>query len=56
MSFVCPLSLITLVADETPLTRGRDCTIIYVPPMREVDQTAAWPLACDVRALDNQAP
>jgi DUF2075 family protein len=33
------------------LTRGRDCAIIYVPPMRELDQTAAWLQGCGVRVL-----
>jgi hypothetical protein len=34
------------------LTRGRDCAIIYVPPMRELDATAAWLQACGVRELN----
>jgi DUF2075 family protein len=33
------------------LTRGRDCCIIYVPPMTELDETAAWLQACGVRVL-----
>jgi hypothetical protein len=33
------------------LTRGRDCAIIYVPPMRELDDTAAWLQACGVRVF-----
>jgi hypothetical protein len=33
------------------LTRGRDCAIIYVPPMRELDATAAWLQGCGVRVL-----
>jgi len=33
------------------LTRGRDCAIIYVPPMRELDQTAEWLQQCGVRVL-----
>ena len=24
------------------LTRGRACTVIYVPQMRELDETSAW--------------
>ena len=33
------------------LTRGRDCGIIFVPPMRELDETAAWLQECGVRML-----
>jgi hypothetical protein len=33
------------------LTRGRDCAVIFVPPMRELDGTAAWLQACGVRVL-----
>jgi len=33
------------------LTRGRGGTVIYVPPMRELDETAAWLQACGVRVL-----
>ncbi len=33
------------------LTRGRDCAIIFVPPMTELDETAAWLQACGVRVL-----
>ena len=34
------------------LTRGRDCCIVYVPPLRELDETAAWLQGCGVRVLD----
>ena len=33
------------------LTRGRDCAIIFVPPLRELDETAAWLQECGVRLL-----
>ena len=33
------------------LTRGRDCAIIYVPPLRELDETATWLQECGVRLL-----
>jgi superfamily II DNA helicase RecQ len=33
------------------LTRGRDCAIVYVPSMTELDQTAAWLQECGVRVL-----
>ena len=33
------------------LTRGRDCAIIFVPPMSELDETAAWLQECGVRML-----
>ncbi len=35
------------------LTRGRDCAIIYVPPMTQLDQTAAWLQECGVRVLSS---
>ena len=34
------------------LTRGRACTVIYVPPMRELDETAAWLQECGIKVLD----
>ena len=34
------------------LTRGRACTVIYVPPMRELDETAAWLQQCGAKVLD----
>jgi hypothetical protein len=33
------------------LTRGRDCTVLYVPPIRELDETSAWIQECGVRPL-----
>ena len=33
------------------LTRGRDCCIAYVPPLRELDATAGWLQGCGVRVL-----
>ena len=33
------------------LTRGRDCAIIFVPPIPELDETAAWLQECGVRVL-----
>jgi len=33
------------------LTRGRDCAIVYVPPMAELDETASWLQGCGVRVL-----
>ncbi len=35
------------------LTRRRDCTIIFVPPMSELDDTAAWLQECGVRMLES---
>jgi DUF2075 family protein len=33
------------------LTRGRECGIIFVPPMSELDETAEWLQECGVRVL-----
>ena len=33
------------------LTRGRDCTVIFVPPLAELDATAAWLQAFGVKVL-----
>jgi hypothetical protein len=34
------------------LTRGRDCAVIFIPPMTQLDDTAAWLQECGVRMLD----
>jgi hypothetical protein len=34
------------------LTRGRDGSVIYVPPVSELDETAGYLLDCGVRHLD----
>ncbi len=33
------------------LTRGRDCSIIFIPPMPELDETAGWLQECGIRML-----
>jgi hypothetical protein len=33
------------------LTRGRDCTVIFVPPLAELDDTAAWLQGFGVKVL-----
>jgi len=33
------------------LTRGRDCTVMFVPPLGELDATAAWLQAFGVKVL-----
>ena len=41
-----------LNAYRVMLTRGRNGTVIYVPPLAELNETAAWLQECGVRVLD----
>jgi hypothetical protein len=34
------------------LTRGRDGTLIFVPPLPELDETWDWLRACGLRTVD----
>jgi hypothetical protein len=38
------------------LTRGRDGTVVFVPPAPEMDETHRWLLDCGFRSLENVAP
>jgi hypothetical protein len=37
------------------LTRGRDATVVFVPPMRLLDETFAYLLDSGFRGLDSAA-
>lgn len=44
-----------LNAYRVMLTRGRNGTVIFVPGMRELDETAEWLQECGVRVLDSNS-